>query len=139
VPSKSAQFNFAFFIPNELDSGGFKRKLHGLNGSRRHDSLVSLESDDGLNCKPRGSRKPCLCPIKQPSGGSALRGGHFRLPFAFLSRTLGPPPFSAMNSMPAFSNAARTFSIVASLTVASSISMRRIVSTATSQSFAASL
>jgi len=50
----SIQFRFlhphacaAAVLANEFDSGGFKRKLHGLNSSRRHDSLFSLGSDHG--------------------------------------------------------------------------------------------
>jgi hypothetical protein len=47
--------SFAFFIltatplvlPNEFDSCGLECKQHGLNGCRRHDSLMSLKSDHG--------------------------------------------------------------------------------------------
>jgi hypothetical protein len=69
----SAASHPATVLWNEFDSGGLERKPQGFDSSRRHGSPVSLEFDHGCQRKPRRFRKPCLCPIKQPAGRSALR------------------------------------------------------------------
>ena len=78
-----------------------------MNSSGRHGSPTSLEASHDRSSNPRSFCKLYLCPIKQPSSGSAPRRGHFRFPFAFgaLSRAPDPPPFLAMTSTPAFSKA----------------------------------
>jgi len=78
----------AAILCKELDAGGFQGALHGLNFVRVVTSPASLETSHGRESHPCGFRKLYLCPIEQPSGGSALRRGHFRLPFA-LSFTPG--------------------------------------------------
>jgi hypothetical protein len=69
-----------------------------LNCFRSENSPASLETSYGRNRNPCRVRKRCLCPIKQRSGGSALRGSHFRLPFA-LSFTPGSSPFPTVVSV----------------------------------------
>jgi hypothetical protein len=98
------ELHAGLFAIEKLDASGFKGVLHGMNSSGRHGSPASLEASHDRSPNPRSFCKLYLCPIKQPSGGSALRRSHFRLPFGFggLSRTPWP---SVSNSMPAFSSA----------------------------------
>ena len=117
----SIQFSFlqphtlaATVLWNEFNSGGFERKPQGFDSSRRHVSPVSLKFDHGCQCQPCGFGKLCLCPINQPSGGSALRGSHFRFPFAFgtLNRSPGPPPQRSRSVFFSFQESFRSQSLL---------------------------
>ncbi len=114
----------------EINTCGFQGALHGLNCFRSHGSIcfsshnsqASFEASHGRNCNSRCDSKPLLCPIKQPSGGSALRRGHPRLPFA-LSFTPGSSPL--VNSTPAFSRVEIIFVSVSGLRHVPQVSVSR--------------
>jgi hypothetical protein len=77
VPSFPLAFRFELHARlvaiDELDASGLKGALHGLNCVRVVTSPASFEASHGRESHPCGFRKLHLCPIKQPSGGSAKK------------------------------------------------------------------